>query len=227
MGQSGPRGVHLSEEQQTVLQQLEETHDHIFITGKAGTGKSLLLNYFAATTKKRIVKVAPTGVAATVIKGQTIHSLFGLPVGVIHASRLRVPEETVQVLRHIDAVIIDEISMVRADTIDGIHRVLQIAKKNELPFGGVQVIMFGDVYQLPPVVPPDLSGHFTQEYNGAYFFNAHVWRNAALHMCELVHVFRQSNEHFKAVLDAVRSGTTTQEDFDILNTRVALSLIHI
>ena len=212
--------IRLSDEQRAVFQRLEETSDHMFITGKAGTGKSLLLNYFASNTKRNVVKVAPTGVAATVIKGQTIHSLFGLPVGIVDPRRLNIQQETRQLLQHTDAVIIDEISMVRADTIDGINRALQLAKRNRLPFGGVQLIMFGDVYQLPPVVPPDISGYFAQEYGGAYFFNAKVWMDTDLHTLELEHVFRQSDKNFKTALNTLRDGTPSEKDFELLNTRV-------
>jgi ATP-dependent DNA helicase PIF1 len=215
-----PRKVRLSDEQQAVLRRLEETSDHMFITGKAGTGKSLLLTHFADTTGKNVVKVAPTGVAATVIKGQTIHSLFGLPVGVIDPRHLHVEDETKQLLKHVDTIIIDEISMVRADTIEGINHVLQVARKSKLPFGGVQLIMFGDVYQLPPVVEKALSHYFTQTYGGAYFFNAHVWKSAELHIHELQHVFRQTGTDFREVLDNVRSDSATPEDLDLLHTRV-------
>jgi ATP-dependent DNA helicase PIF1 len=215
-----PHEVRLSDEQQDVLRRLEETSDHLFITGKAGTGKSLLLTHFAATTEKSVVKVAPTGVAATVIKGQTIHSLFGLPIGVIDPRRLRVEEDTRQLLRHVDTVIIDEISMVRADIIDGISRVLQVAKKSKQPFGGVQLIMFGDVYQLPPVVESGLTTYFARTYGGAYFFNAQAWKDTNLCTYELQHVFRQSSTHFRDLLNAIRNGSPTHEDLGDLNTRV-------
>jgi len=219
---SNLRNVQLSKEQLYVLDRLEKTTDHAFVTGKAGAGKSLLLRYFAATTNKTTVIVAPTGVAAMNIKGQTIHSLFKLPVGLINPRSLRVQEETEYLLQHIDVIVIDEISMVRADVIDGIDQVLRLARKNDLPFGGVQIIAFGDVYQLPPVVEgPALFNYFAKVYGGAYFFNARVWRDTNLQIYELRHVFRQSDEQFRTVLNAVRNGTFTQADLAVLNTRLA------
>ncbi|HUB93110.1 MAG TPA: AAA family ATPase, partial [Verrucomicrobiae bacterium] len=217
------RSTQLSQEQQHILRQLEVSSDHIFITGKAGTGKSRLLQHFTATTKKAAVIVAPTGAAAMAIKGQTIHSLFKLPSGPIEPRSLQVRQEVKPLLQHIDVVIIDEISMVRADTMEGINRMLQLARKSTLPFGGVQIIAFGDVYQLPPVVEsPALLDYLKRIYGGPYFFNALIWKRTDLRICELQHVFRQSDEQFKAALDAIRDDSYTQADLDFLNTRVTI-----
>jgi ATP-dependent DNA helicase PIF1 len=211
----------LSDEQLAVYDALETTNSHIFITGKAGTGKSVLLRYFATHTKKVVVKVAPTGIAALGIQGQTIHSLFRLPTGVLDPRTIKLSADTQEILQHLDAVIIDEISMVRADTIDAIERTLRIAKGSQAPFGGVQIIMVGDVYQLPPVVTGDqLQEYFRVKYGGAYFFNAHAWKKTELSTYELQTVYRQSDEGFKDVLNAVRNGSYGKDTLNRLSARV-------
>jgi ATP-dependent DNA helicase PIF1 len=218
---SNNSGVVLSDEQMEIYRSLEKTSIHSFITGKAGTGKSVLLKYFADNTDKKVVKIAPTGIAAMNVKGQTIHSLFKFSLGLLNPKEISISEETRQILSKVDALIIDEISMVRADTIDAIDHVLRKAKKNSQAFGGVQFIAFGDVYQLPPVVESTQIRHyFADTYGGPYFFNAHVWKNTDLHKYELQTVFRQSDIRFKAILNAIRRGEPTEDDFKVLNSRV-------
>jgi ATP-dependent exoDNAse (exonuclease V) alpha subunit len=208
----------------TIYNALEGTNSSVFITGKAGTGKSILLRYFATHTKKVVIKVAPTGIAALNIRGQTIHSLFRLSVGFIDPRTIKVSRETREVLQYVEVIIIDEVSMVRADTIDAIDQILRITKKNQLPFGGIQVIAFGDVYQLPPVVDsPQLQHYFLAKYGGAYFFNAHVWKKTCLITYELHTVFRQSNEEFKVILGTIRDGSYGQHVLARLATRVVRS----
>jgi ATP-dependent DNA helicase PIF1 len=211
----------LSDEQKAIYDLLEKGGSHAFITGKAGTGKSVLLRYFANHTKRTVIKVAPTGIAALNIQGQTIHSLFRLPTGLIDSRTVKVAAETQQILQHADTIIIDEISMVRADTVDAIDRILQIAKGNRLPFGGVQIAAFGDVYQLPPVVVgAQLQNYFLAKYGGAYFFNAHVWKKATLTMFELQTVFRQSDMDFKDLLSMIRDGSYDATTLSTLAARV-------
>ncbi len=211
----------LSDEQLAVYITLEDSQTHAFVTGKAGTGKSVLLRYFAAHTKKIVVKVAPTGIAALNVQGQTVHSLFRLPTGFIDPRNVNVSRETQEILQHVDTIIIDEISMVRADTIDAIDQILRIAKASELPFGGTQIVAFGDVYQLPPVVVgAQLQSYFLAKYGGAYFFNAHVWKKTALTIYELQTVFRQSDEDFRDLLNAIRNGSHTKGMLSELALRV-------
>src|SRR5579872_5469679 len=142
----------LSSEQQALLDVMEETHQHLFITGRACTGKSVLLRHFRETTKKKVVIAAPTGIAALNVRGQTIHSLFRLAPQFHRKGTLQPNSRVCSILKRIDTLVIDEISMVRADLLDAVDERFREAFNNEKPFGGVQVIMFGDVYQLPPVV---------------------------------------------------------------------------
>jgi ATP-dependent DNA helicase PIF1 len=211
----------LSDEQMAIFDVLENTSSHTFITGKAGTGKSVLLRYFAASTKKIVIKVAPTGIAALNIQGQTIHSLFRFSAGYIDSRNVKVSAEMRQILLHTDTIIIDEISMVRADMIDGIDRVLRIAKGNQIPFGGTQIIMVGDVYQLPPViVGVQLQRYFQAKHGGSYFFNAHVWKKTELMTYELQTVFRQSDTEFRSLLNTIRDGSYDKDVLHKLDSRI-------
>lgn len=184
--------VNLSEEQLSIKNIIENTNKHIFITGKADTGKSTLLLEIKANIKKRCVVVAPTGVAAINVGGQTIHSLFRLPPKFITEEDINVSRQTKKLLKTIDTVIIDEISMVRADLMDAIDIVLRKARLNNTPFGGVQIIMFGDLYQLPPIISDEnLEQYFVKEFGGVYFFNAKVWKHNQFEKYELETIFRQ------------------------------------
>lgn len=218
--------IKLSNEQQKIFERLENSNEHIFITGKAGTGKSVLLQYFKLKTAKKVVVCAPTGVAALNIGGQTIHSLFRIPPAFIERDSLEpVHYKTALLLRNIDAVVIDEISMVRADLMDAIDHRLRQTRNNTLPFGGVQVIMFGDMYQLPPVVnSPELHKYFVDNNGGFYFFNAYAWRKAEFRIYELNHIFRQKDEAFVSVLNAVRNNKVADEHLSVLNTRTGVSI---
>src|SRR5260370_40964225 len=168
---------------------MEQTQQHLFITGRAGTGKSVLLRHFRENTKKRVVVAAPTGIAALNVRGQTIHSLFRLAPQLHRKGQLAPNSRVCSLLKSIDTLIIDEISMVRADLLDAVDERLREAFRNTLPFGGVQVIMFGDIYQLPPVVEEGLMEYFEAVYNGYFFFNALVWKEAAFKIYELSQVF--------------------------------------
>ena len=213
--------IKLSEEQQQLFDKLENSRENTFITGKAGTGKSILLQYFKQNSKKKLVVVAPTGVAALNVGGQTIHSLFRIPPAFIAKNSLVNPDyKTAMLLRNIDAVVIDEISMVRADLMDAIDHRLRQARSNNLPFGGIQVIMFGDLYQLPPVISdPELHKYFADNHGGYYFFNAHVWNNSFPKIYELKHIFRQRDEIFKEILNSIRTGDLQEKVLLDLNSR--------
>jgi len=214
--------ISLSDEQQALFEYIEQTENHVFVTGRAGTGKSTLLSHLTANTEKSFAVCAPTGVAALNVGGVTIHSLFTFPFGILgqvdigrHLSR-----RTREVLRAIDMLVIDEVSMVSADMMDAIDRALRIARgKRGLPFGGVQVVMFGDPYQLAPVTPsdPQERAYMAENYQSMWFFDAHVWRDAGLERFELSEIFRQSDEHFKQILNAIRDGSVTQAMLDELN----------
>ena len=219
----------LSVEQQFVLKKMEDSNDNIMITGKAGTGKSFLLNHFVANTKKRVVIVAPTGVAALNVGGQTIHSLFQLEKGLQLIDNIRyqeVPYKLKCVLRAIDTIIIDEVSMVSPDIIDAIDIICKNARNSTSAFGGIQLICFGDLYQLPPVYKDEVKDYFQNIYGGTLFFNAHAFENTNfiddnnLKIYELNHIFRQKDELFKKLLNAIRIGNNSKRVIDILNTRV-------
>ncbi len=223
----------LSPEQDALFRLIETTRDHVFVTGRAGTGKSTLLQHLAYRTSKQIAVCAPTGVAALNVEGQTIHSLFRLPIGLIATGELEQSDATRKLLNAIDTLVIDEISMVNADLMDGIDRSLRQARKRRAePFGGVQVVMFGDPYQLAPVPPHgDELRYIRDHYRSFWFFDAHVWAGAVsddglldvgsygaqLHIRELRDIHRQSDPRFKAMLNAVRHGRVTAEIAQILN----------
>ena len=225
----------LSDEQNELFRLIEDTGEHVFITGRAGTGKSTLLQHFAWNTNKQIAICAPTGVAALNVEGQTIHSLFRLPIGLIGDSDIEQNDNTRRILNAIETLVIDEISMVNADLMDAIDRSLRQARgKRGIPFGGVQVVMFGDPYQLAPVPPRgDELRYVKDHYRSFWFFDAKVWAGssdadageglfavdmkAELHVRELVQIHRQSDDGFKAMLNAVRYGRVTAEIAGVLN----------
>lgn len=213
--------ITLSEEQQRIFKKIESSNENFFITGKAGTGKSVLLQYFKQKSAKKVVVCAPTGVAALNVGGQTIHSLFRIPPAFIERNSLQpVGYKTALLLRNIDTVVIDEISMVRADLMDAIDHRLRQTRNSSLPFGGAQIVMFGDMYQLPPVVnDPELHKYFADNNGGFYFFNAYVWKDVDFSVHELNNIFRQKDESFISVLNAIRNGTMTDEHLTTLNVR--------
>lgn len=226
----------LSAEQQELFRLIEDTSEHVFITGRAGTGKSTLLQHFAWNTKKQIAICAPTGVAALNVEGQTIHSLFRLPIGLIADGDIDQNDATRRILNAIETLVIDEISMVNADLMDAIDRSLRQARgRRAEPFGGVQVVMFGDPYQLAPVPPRgDEARYVKDHYRSFWFFDAKVWAGAPdeglldigrhgadLHVRELVQIHRQSDDGFKAMLNAVRYGRVTADIAAVLNAQGA------
>ncbi len=209
----------LSDEFKGILDQLEYTKDCLFITGRAGTGKSTLLQVFRNTTKKRVVVLAPTGVSALNVRGQTIHSFFGFPPRIIHPNEIE-KRKNFRIYHNIDMIIIDEISMVRADMLDNINLFLKKNRQNTLPFGGVQMVFFGDLFQLPPVVStiPEKE-YFRTYYTSPYFFSAHCFSEITLKMVELTHVYRQEERSFIQLLDNIRLNQMDYDDFLYLNER--------
>lgn len=216
----------LSGDFKAALDVLENTQKSLFITGRAGTGKSTLLQLFRNTTRKKVAVLAPTGVAALNVQGQTIHSFFGFPPRIITPDLVskKTPLRHLRKLyKNLETLIIDEVSMVRADMMDGIDRFLRVNREQREPFGGVQVAFFGDLFQLPPVVTRDPveAAYFQEYYDSPYFFSAKVFRDADLHLeqLDLRKVYRQESRHFLRLLEAVRTGTVDQDDLWDLNER--------
>ncbi|WP_395245006.1 ATP-dependent RecD-like DNA helicase [Agromyces sp. MMS24-K17] len=211
--------VTLTAEQAAVYQAIEDTRDHVFVTGRAGTGKSTLLTHLNWNTKKQIVICAPTGVAALNVGGQTIHSLFRLPIGVIADHAIDQNDAVRKILNAMDTLVVDEVSMVNADLMDAMDRSLRQARqRRHEPFGGAQVVLFGDPYQLAPV-PGDVEErrYFADTYSSMWFFDAKVWDEADLRIFELGEVHRQHDDTFKHMLNAVRHGQVTAEIAGVLN----------
>ena len=200
---------------------MEGTSECILVTGKAGTGKSTLLQYFIENTDKNIVVLAPTGVAAINVGGQTIHSFFRFPPRFVHKETIRRRRDR-ETIKKIDAVIIDEVSMVRADLMDGIDWALRINRERiDIPFGGVQMIFFGDLFQLSPVVDKEMIQVYGQRYETPYFFSADVFRDVRVRGIELTRIYRQTDQRFVGLLNKIRNNECDEEDFKLLNSRVA------
>ena len=210
----------LNEEKVRLYNKMERTNDCMYITGRAGSGKSYLLDFFVKNTHKSVAVVAPTGVAALNIGGQTIHSFFALDIGVQNIAEIRkkgVWGKLKEILSRIDTLIIDEASMVRVDIVEAINVKLQCANESKEPFGGKQVILFGDLYQLPPVVEPQVNRYLTAEYGNVFFFNAPVFERLALTVYELKTVFRQKDAAFVGILNDIRIGKVTDNELEVLN----------
>lgn len=210
----------LGNEQRFVFDALEGSTESFFITGRAGTGKSFLLDFYVKNSRKKVVVVAPTGVAAINVGGQTIHSFFGIPPKTpIPYDEIAPGPRKKELFRCLDTVVIDEVSMVRADVMDAIDYVLKLANDNDLPFGGKQILMFGDLYQLPPVARPQVKRYLDDVFGGVFFFNAPVFRQNGIKYYELSHVFRQKDPLFIDILNQVREGEVTEDSLRILNRR--------
>lgn len=216
----------LSEDFKYALDLIEKTKTSLFLTGKAGTGKSTLLSLFKTTTRKKMAILAPTGVAALNVQGQTIHSFFGFPPRIItpkEAGQKTTRKDLLRLYKNLDVLIIDEISMVRADILDGIDIFLRRNRENFKPFGGVQMIFVGDLFQLPPVVKNDPMerAYFTDYYDSPYFFSAKVMQEPDFEIehLELRKVYRQDSRHFLRLLEAVRLNTADFDDLEDLNER--------
>ncbi|MBI4237592.1 MAG: AAA family ATPase [Deltaproteobacteria bacterium] len=203
---------------------LEEGVRPVLLTGRAGTGKSTLLQRFRDQTRKQVAVLAPTGVAAVNIRGQTIHSFFGFRPDITperaHAAGQKAERRADKLYTTLETLVLDEISMVRADLFTCVDRFLRAARRCPLePFGGVQLIMIGDLYQLPPVVKTAEREIFASLYPGPYFFHAPVFAELSLELVELDVVFRQRDETFIRLLNAVRNNSVTAADLAQLNSR--------
>ena len=212
----------LTEEFKGILDLLKNTNESIFITGKAGTGKSSLLKHFIKNTNKKLVILAPTGIAALNVSGQTIHSFFRFPPSIITPNKIEPDYVRAELFKNLQMVIIDEISMVRADLMNGIDVALRKNRNRlEEPFGGVQMVFIGDLFQLPPVVMETDREYILKTYGGQYFFDATVFKTYRYHFKELTTIFIQSNEQpeFKTMLNNIRNNESQFNDMALLNSR--------
>ncbi len=213
--------IKLTKEFKKALDILEDTNDSVFITGKAGTGKSTLLREFTSKTEKQFVVVAPTGIAALNVNGQTIHSFFRFKPVKFDPENLKVDYRK-DLFEELDTLIIDEVSMVRSDLMHGIDLALRKNRNRPAePFGGVQMVFVGDLYQLPPVMRRDEKDAIYEKYGGEQFFDAPVFKDYGYHFVELTQIFRQdeSEVRFKKLLDDIRINKITDEDISLLNSR--------
>ena len=223
-------------ELQNALQIIQFTRRSLFLTGKAGTGKSTFLRYIAANTKKKHIVLAPTGIAAINAGGSTLHSFFKLPFHPLLPNdsmysvrnirnTLKYNSEKIKIIREVELIIIDEISMVRADIIDFIDKVLRVYCRNmREPFGGKQLLLVGDIYQLEPVVREDDRRLLNPFYRSSFFFDAKIFQQFQLVSIELKKVYRQSDPVFINILDHIRTSQAQMKDLQLLNQRVGAQL---
>jgi GTPase SAR1 family protein len=215
-----------------------ETNQNIFLTGKAGTGKTTFLKYLRENSLKKSIVTAPTGVAAINAQGVTLHSLFQLPFGIIipdqnqllkgktnnHPllSKIRYNNDKSALLRNLELLIIDEASMVASYTVDAVDTILRYVRRNPYsPFGGVQVLLIGDLFQLPPVVKNEEREILQEYYNSVFFFDSYVLRDNVPVIIELKEIFRQKDEKFIEILNGIRNNDISDENFKMLNSRIS------
>ena len=223
-------------ELQNALQIIQFTRRSLFLTEKAGTGKSTFLRYIAANTKKKHIVLAPTGIAAINAGGSTLHSFFKLPFHPLLPNdsmysvrnirnTLKYNSEKIKIIREVELIIIDEISMVRADIIDFIDKVLRVYCRNmREPFGGKQLLLVGDIYQLEPVVKEEDRKLLNPFYRSSFFFDAKIFQQFQLVSIELKKVYRQSDPVFIGILDHIRTSQAQMKDLQLLNQRVGAQL---
>jgi len=214
--------IEINDQFKCALDLMEHTDRGVFITGRAGTGKSTLLEYFRNNTKKNVVVLAPTGVAALNVKGQTIHSFFRFKPNITpdRVKRLRSSRDSESVYDKLDIIVIDEVSMVRADLLDCVDRFLRLnGPESDKPFGGIQMAFIGDLYQLPPVVTSSEKEVFQSLYETPYFYGARVFDSLEMEFVELEKIYRQSDEEFISLLNAIRNNSITAEKLELLNRR--------
>lgn len=218
----------LDDEQKSAFDLMINTNENMFITGKAGTGKSALLSVFSKETIKTVLTLAPTGIAAMNVRGVTIHSAFGynnlvsLPYDHIHYETLKLNSNKQRVLEIATTIIIDEISMVRADILEKVDRILKAVMHNDKPFGGKQMILFGDLFQLPPIASKDERLYLNDVFGGIHFFNSFAYKNGGFKFIELTVNHRQNgDERFFGILNDIRDGTVSEEQLDVINERAS------
>ena len=205
---------------QKAFELMENTKKHLFVTGKAGSGKSTLLTYWREHTKKKVAVLAPTGVAALNVKGQTIHSFFHFKPSTTPDRVRKLRDRRAKIYKKLDAIVIDEVSMVRADLLDSVDRFMRLhGKSSALPFGGIQMIFIGDLYQLSPVLTYAEKPFFQLRYKTPYFFDARVCEHIEMELIELEKIYRQKDDTFIALLNAIRNNTVREEHLTLLNAR--------
>ncbi len=215
-------GIELTDEFLQALALMEAAEEHAFITGRAGTGKSTLLRHFMTQSRRRVAILAPTGLSAVNVGGQTIHSFFKFPPRVLGPQDARPLPRERRLFEQLDTIIIDEISMVRADVLDAMDRSLRLNRQRpELPFGGVQIIAFGDLLQLAPVVQGELREYFAESFETPYFFSANVLNHCDWRLLELTRNYRQGKDpNFFNLLTRLGHNEMTDDDFENLNGRL-------
>ena len=209
----------LSDQQERLLDWLMSARPNVFLTGRAGTGKTTLMREFLRRAGNKAAVIAPTGVAAMQAGGQTIHSFFHFPPRMIGGRDIRKVRHR-RVVQALETLVIDEISMVRADMMWAIDRALRLNRERDEPFGGVQVVLVGDLAQLPPVVQGAEAEYLEATYGGPFFFHPASFRDAGFSLVELEQVFRQTDEYFIDILNAVRDGDLSSDEAAELNERV-------
>lgn len=218
-----PQQIEINPEFRQATEIIAESKSHLFITGKAGTGKSTLLEYCYENCNKNMVLLAPTGVAALNIKGQTIHRFFGFPVNITveKITSKQFTPRAKRIYKNLETIIIDEASMLRADLLDCINAFLELyGPEPGKPLGGVQLVFVGDLYQLPPVIHPQEQSYFYQKYATPYFFSANIFRKMPLEVIELNKIYRQKDQNFIELLNRFRSNSITEQDIILLNSRL-------
>ena len=213
--------IEITDEYKKVLECIDNKITPVYVSGKAGVGKSTLIKHIK-NTYKNVVITAPTGIAALNVNGATIHSFFNIPPRyiTIHEKRNLQPKDVIYAT---EILIIDEISMVNANLLDTIEYVLRLSKRNKLPFGGIPVIMFGDLYQLPPVVTDETRKLFEREYETPFFFSANCLKKTPLTTIELTKVFRQKDETFVKILNNIRTGHDIENTIQLINSNVEIT----
>ena len=205
------------------LHLMEHSRQHVLLTGKAGTGKSTLLGKFRSSTRKKVAVLAPTGIAALNVRGDTIHSFFKFKPDVAVERIKRVTAKRRAQYAVLDAVVIDEASMVRADLFDCVERFLRLNGKDaNLPFGGVQMILVGDLYQLPPVVVPQERDFIRSKYASEFFFDSEAFKQVQFERIELENVYRQTDAAFIGILNAIRHNALSDDQLQLLNRQCSI-----
>ncbi len=201
--------------------------DHLFMledfTVTHNTGKSTLLRYFRSLTKKKLAILSYTGLAAINVEGMTIHNFFGFGLGFLTGKKIRVEEEKTPIMRIVDTIIVDEVSMCRADIIDAMDIALRMYRDSDLPFGGVQMIFMGDLHQLPPIVDEDIQKIYSYHYNSPYFFEAKCFRGIQYPLVALERIHRQTDLEFIEILNNVREKKNIESTLHKLNSRLVVS----
>ena len=219
------KDINITDEFQNAFNLIENTSENVFITGKAGSGKSTFINIIRKNSNKKIAVLSPTGLSAINVKGQTIHSFFHFPPRLLTEEVIHNFKGNTRVFKAVDMIIIDEVSMVRADMLDTIDQFLRKYGRDEfLPFGGTQMVLVGDLYQLPPVVTNSEKQIIYERYSTPYFFSSSVFKLNNFKIIEFSQIFRQSDEQFINFLNLVRTGEVTSEDMRKLNKNVTEKL---